>query len=164
MVSLPKYSGHPGFESCAWKSVQGTAWPHRQRVPAPSYGFVYPRCLLLHVEEHLESEGTLWAAAKSELDNIAGFIFMVEVDLRALWSPLVFCSDACDDAFAAHVRRWPPAQQQHVGCVKERWRFTPIEKLPLEQLQKTSLLKPLKLSSVKTYLETVCHSLSLSLS
>ena len=83
-----------------------------------------------YVEQHLEEDGILWAAVRSELDTICGFIFMVEVDLRTGWAPFAFCSDASDDSYAAHVKLWPVARQQEVGNVKERWRFTPVEKLP----------------------------------
>jgi hypothetical protein len=66
---------------------------------AASYAFV---------EEHLESRAALWTAVRSELDTLAGFIFLVEVDLWSPWLPWAICSDSCEHSSVVHARPVDP--------------------------------------------------------
>ena len=83
------------------------------------------------VQEHLEEAVGLWKRARLELWNIAGLIFLAEVDLQAEWLPWAICSDACEHSFAIHAKKFSSDLLREAGSVRERWRFTAQEKLPV---------------------------------
>ena len=82
------------------------------------------------VESFLTGWGELWPQVRTELDLVAGYVFLAEADLGAAWAPWGFCSDSSEAGFAVHARHFSACELKSIGNVKERWRFTAVEKLP----------------------------------
>ena len=82
------------------------------------------------VQANLDRSAPLWPEVRDELRLVAGFVFLCEVDLAAPASEVAFCGDSSTDGYALHAARLRPGEFLEATAVKERWRFTTVEKLP----------------------------------
>ena len=82
------------------------------------------------VQANLDRSAPLWPEVRDELRLVAGFVFLCEVDLAAPASDVAFCGDSSTDGYALHAARLRPGEFLEATAVKERWRFTTVEKLP----------------------------------
>ena len=79
--------------------------------------------------ENLRTPVPLWEEVRVELLVLAALAFVVEIDLGAAPSPVAFCGDSSTNGYALHITRISAKETASAVSVRERWRFTPEEKL-----------------------------------
>ena len=104
---------------------------HRELLPADPLSPFCPRLglrfRLTFVQANLDRSAPLWPEVRDELRQVAGFVFLCEVELAAPASEVAFCGDSSTDGYALHAARLRPSEFLEATAVKERWRFTIVE-------------------------------------
>ena len=73
---------------------------------------------------------SLWNCVRRELQATSGLLVLAFSDLSLQVQQQVYCSDACPQGWAAHVREWPLQEVERQLAWNERWRFKWTEGQP----------------------------------